>query len=192
MASVGTYQVSCFEQQLDALVVHDVAVLDAVRAEPDRVLHRIGVGRVRHHLELALAADREGRFAARPSSRNECRVAVPRRPHDAAREVELDVVDAVLDLLADRLDEAVGAVALERVTRGQEVAAGGREEMAAGEQARARRTGPESNARFQATSMKLCVPAQRKPTMPDSVSAAISRWPNSVTWSASGISASDR
>ena len=29
--------------------------------------------------------------------------------------------------------------------------------------------------------MKLCVPAQRKPTMPDSVSAAIRRWPNSVT-----------
>ena len=65
------------------------------------------------------------------------RVQVPRRPHDAAREIELDVVDAVLDLLADRLDEAVGAVALERMPGGQEVAAGRGQEMAAGKQARA-------------------------------------------------------
>ena len=34
--------------------------------------------------------------------------------------------------------------------------------------------------------MKLCVPAQRNPTMPESVSAVIMRWPNKATWSASG------
>src|SRR5215471_12629353 len=48
------------EQQLDALVVHNVAMLDAMGAEPDRILHCFRVGGVRHHLEATLAADLEG------------------------------------------------------------------------------------------------------------------------------------
>src|SRR5690242_2308836 len=55
----------------------------------------------------------------------------------AAREVKLDVVDAVLDLLADGFHPTIGAVDLQRVTRSQEVSARSGEEMAAGEQARA-------------------------------------------------------
>src|SRR5436305_3287601 len=62
---------------------------------------------------------------------------VPRRPHDAAGQVKLDVVDPVLDLLADGSDPAIGAVDLERMTRGQEVAARRGEEMTAREQPRA-------------------------------------------------------
>src|SRR5580700_2148288 len=62
---------------------------------------------------------------------------VPRWPHDTAGKVELDVVDAVLDLLADGFHPTIGAVDLQRMTRGQEVSAGGGEEMAAGEQPRA-------------------------------------------------------
>ena len=50
------------QEQLDALVVEDVAMLDAVCPQPDRVLHRLGIGRMRHHLELAQLADLEGRF----------------------------------------------------------------------------------------------------------------------------------
>ena len=127
------------EQQLDALVVHDVAVLDAVRAEADRVLHGLGIGRVRHHLEVALAADRERRLQL-VLEQERVPVAVPRRAHDAAGEVQLDVIDAVLDLLADRFHEAVRAVALERVARGEEVAAGRGEEMTARVERADRRT----------------------------------------------------
>src|SRR6516165_8750290 len=64
-------------------------------------------------------------------------VAVPRRPHDASREVELDVVDAILDLLADGCHPTVGAVNLQCMARGQEVSTGGGEKIAAGEQPRA-------------------------------------------------------
>src|SRR5437763_16306183 len=60
------------------------------------------------------------------------------RHDDVAREVELDVVDAVLNLLADRLDPPIGAVDLQRMTRGQEVPARGRQEMTAG-----KKPGPE-------------------------------------------------
>ena len=127
------------EEQLDALVVHDVAVLDAVRPEPNRVLHGLGIGRVRHHPELALAADGERRLQL-VLQQERVPVAVPGGTHDAAREVHLDVIDAVLDLLADRFHEAVGAVAFERMTRSEEVPAGRREEMAAREEARTRRT----------------------------------------------------
>ena len=78
---------------------------------------------------------------------------VPGRPHDAARQVELDVVDAVLDLLADGFDEAIGTVDLQRVPRGQEMAA---VVVRKWPQAKSRgpRCCPESKARFQATSMK--------------------------------------
>ena len=48
------------EQEGDALVVHDVAMLDAMSAQPDCILYRIRVGGVRHDLETALPADLEG------------------------------------------------------------------------------------------------------------------------------------
>ena len=48
------------EQERDALVIHDVAMLDAMGAEPDRILHCIRVGGMRHDLEAALPADLEG------------------------------------------------------------------------------------------------------------------------------------
>jgi hypothetical protein len=63
-------------------------------------------------------------------------VEVPGGPQDAARQVQLDVVDAVLDLLADRFDEAVGSVDLERMSGREEVAGGRREEVSGSEQAR--------------------------------------------------------
>jgi hypothetical protein len=64
-------------------------------------------------------------------------VEVPGRPHDAARKVELDVVDAVFDLLANGFHPAIGAVHLQCMPRGQEVSASGGEEMTAGKQPRA-------------------------------------------------------
>ena len=58
---------------------------------------------------------------------------VPRRPHYAAREVKLDVVNAILDLVADGFHPTVGSVDLQRMTRGQEVSARSGEEITAGE-----------------------------------------------------------
>src|SRR5215472_6027311 len=124
------------EQERDALVIHDVAMLDAVGAEPDRVLHCFRVCRMRHDLEAALPADLEG-SAHLVVEQERMGVEVPCRPHDAAREVKLDVVYAVLDLLADGFHPTIGAVNLQRMTRGQEVSARGGEEITAGEQPRA-------------------------------------------------------
>ena len=78
---------------------------------------------------------------------------VPSRPHNAAREVKLDVVDAVLDLLADGFHPTIWAVDLQRMTRGQKVSARSGEEITAGEQARAEML-PGVEGRFHATSMK--------------------------------------
>src|SRR5215467_8912845 len=47
------------EQERDALVVHDVAMLDAMGAQPDCILYRIRVGGMRHDLEATLVADLE-------------------------------------------------------------------------------------------------------------------------------------
>src|SRR3954453_14933795 len=91
---------------------------------------------MRHDLEAALAADLEGSTHL-VVEQERMGVEIPCRPHDAARKVKLDVVDAVLDLLADGFHEAIGAVHLERMTRGQEVSARGGEKITAGEQPRA-------------------------------------------------------
>ena len=115
-------------QGVDAGGVHDVAVLDAVRAQPGRGHHGLRVRGVRHDPEAALAADRE-RGLELLLEEERLRVAVPRRAHDAAGQVQLDVVDAVLDLLADRPHEAVGPVALPRVAGGEEVPAGRGQEV---------------------------------------------------------------
>ena len=167
------------EQQRDALVVHDVAMLDAVGAEPDRILHRFRVGGMRHDLETALPADLES-GAELLVEQERMGVEVPRRPHDPAREVELDVVDAVFDLLANGFHPAIGAVDLQRMTRRQEMPAGGGEEMPAGEQPRADMLSGVEGA-LPSDVHEVWAPAQRIPVMPDLVSAAASRWPNRVT-----------
>src|SRR5947209_12217126 len=76
-------------------------MLDAMGAEPDRILHCIRVGGLRHDLEAALPADLES-SADLVIEQERMGVEVPSRPHDGAREVKLDMVDAVLDLLAHR------------------------------------------------------------------------------------------
>src|ERR1700747_311569 len=124
------------EQERDALVIHDVSMLDAVGAEPDRILHRIRIGGMRHDLESALPADLEG-SADLVVEQERMGVEVPCRPHDASREVKLNMVDTVLDLLADGFDPSIGAVDLQRMTRGEEMPARGGEEITAGEQPRA-------------------------------------------------------
>ena len=124
-----------FQEELDAFVIEDVTVLHAVCPQPDGVLDRFRVGRMGHHLELAQVADLERRLQF-VLQQEGVTVEIPGGPQDATRQVQLDVVDTILDLLADRLDEAVGSVAFERVPGGQEVAAGRREEVAGGEQAR--------------------------------------------------------
>src|SRR5436190_2257015 len=88
---------------------------------------------MRHDLEAALPADLEGSTDL-VVEQERMGMKVPGRPHNAARKVELDVVDAVLDLLADRFHPTIGAVDLQRMTRGQEVSARGGEEITAGEQ----------------------------------------------------------
>ena len=84
-------------------------MLDAMGPEPDRILHCFRVGGVRHDFEATLVADLEG-GADLVVEQERVGVEVPSRPHDAAREVELDVVDAVLDLVADGFHPTIGAV----------------------------------------------------------------------------------
>jgi hypothetical protein len=72
-----------------------------------------------HDLEAALPADLEG-SADLVVEQERMGVEVPSRPHDT-REVKLDEFDAVLDLLADGFRPIIGAVDLQRMTRGQEM-----------------------------------------------------------------------
>src|SRR5215472_10385979 len=116
------------EQERDALVIHDVAMLDAMGAESDCILYRIRVGGVRHNLEAALPADLKG-GADLVVEQERMGVEVPCRPHDAARQVKLDMV-------ADGFHPTIGAVDLQRMTRGQEVSTRGGEEITTGEQPR--------------------------------------------------------
>src|SRR5262252_2308831 len=111
-------------------------MLDAMGAQPDRAFHGSRVGGMGYDLEAAFPADLEG-SADLVVEQERMGVAVPSRPHDAAREVKLDMVDAVLDLLADGFHPTIWAVDLQRMTRGQEVSARGGEEITAGEQPRA-------------------------------------------------------
>src|SRR5215468_1748791 len=67
-------------QKRDALVIHDVAVLDAMGAEPDCILYRIRVGGVRHDLEAALPADLKS-GADLVVEQERMGMKVPGRPH---------------------------------------------------------------------------------------------------------------
>src|SRR5215472_11568994 len=62
---------------------------------------------MRHDLEAALPADLKG-SADLVVEQKRMGVEVPSRAHDAAREVELDMVDAVFDLLADGFHPTMG------------------------------------------------------------------------------------
>ena len=119
----------------DALLVRDVGMLHAVSAQLDGHLHRLGIRGVGHDLEIALTAEREGGLDLL-GQQERLGVPVPPGAHDSARQVELDVVYVVLHLVADGLGVAVGAVALPGVPGGQEVAAGGGQKIAAGEDPR--------------------------------------------------------
>ena len=102
---------AALQEEPDALFVHDVPVFDGVGAVREGCLHRIRVGGVGHHVVAALAAQSEsgGKLLLQQEGVD---VLVPERAHNAAGEVQLDVVHAVLDLLPHRVDETVGAVAL--------------------------------------------------------------------------------
>src|SRR6202007_2520924 len=63
-------------------------------------------------------------------------MAIPGGPQNASGQVELYVVNAILDLFSDGLDESIWAVALEGMSRCQEVAARCCQEVAGSEQAR--------------------------------------------------------
>jgi len=111
------------DQERDALVVHDVAMLNAMGAQPDRTLHRFRVGGMRHDLEAALPADLEG-SADLVVEQERMGVEVPcRTPF----------------LICSRMafTQPIGAVNLQRMTRGQKMSARGGEEITAGEQPRA-------------------------------------------------------
>ena len=132
MARVGHVPGGRLGKRRDAFLVHDVAVLNGMRAQAQRGLDGIGVGGVGHYRKLALAGDGEG-GAQLLFEEEGMPVAIPVRPHDAAGEVEFDVVNAVLDLLADGLDEAVGPIALAGLAGGEEVSARGGQKIAGGE-----------------------------------------------------------
>ena len=99
----------------DAVLVGDVGMLDAVGAQLDGHLHGLRVGGVGHDREVTLAAKCEGgRYLLGQQER--LGVPVPPGTHDAAREVQLDVVDIVLHLVADGLGVSVRPVALPGVS----------------------------------------------------------------------------
>ena len=91
------------------------------------------------------------------------------------------MVDAILDLLTDGFHPTIGAVDLQRVTRGQEMSARGGQEITAGEQPRTDMlSGIEGP--FPCDVHKVMRPgAAQSDNAGYSVSAAASRWPNRVT-----------
>src|SRR6516162_3615290 len=124
------------KQERDALVIHDVAMLDAVGAEPDRILHGIRVGGMRHDLEAALPADLEG-SADLVVEQERMGVEVPCRPMMPPE--RLSLIWSTPFLICSRMafTQPIGAVNLQRMTRGQKMSARGGEEITAGEQPRA-------------------------------------------------------
>ena len=71
------------------------------------------------------------------SVKNECQWRSHARTHDPAGEIELDVIDTGLDVLADGAHEPIGTVTGQREAGAERVAGRGREEPAARVQTRA-------------------------------------------------------
>ena len=122
---------------VDAFVIHDVAVLDGPGVVADGTLDGVGVGGVGHDLHTALMANlvcglqliREEEAVPVP---------VPVGAHDAAGEVEFNVIYVVVYLLSDGEHEVFRTVTLLREGPAGSVAAGGGEEIAGCEDARAK------------------------------------------------------
>ena len=123
-------------QRGDAFLVHNVPVFHGVRPVLHRRLDRRRVGGVGHHRKLPLPADGESRRQLLGQQKR-MPVPIPVRPHNAARQVQLDVIYPVLNLLPDGLHEPVGPVALPRLPGGQEMPPGGGQKVARCEHARA-------------------------------------------------------
>src|SRR5215831_15359762 len=104
-----------FQKQPDTLLVHNIAMFDTVRSKADRRFHCLRIGGMGHHLIAALTTDSEGGLQL-VIQKKRMPVPIPGRPHNAAGEIELDVVHTVFNLLANSLYEAIGAIALSGVT----------------------------------------------------------------------------
>src|SRR4030095_15619923 len=100
-----------FQEQLDTLLVHDIAVFDTVRSKPNGRFDRLRIGGMGHHLITALATDRKGGLQLIIQEKR-VPVPIPGRPHNAPGEIELDVVHTVFNLLANSLYESIGTIAL--------------------------------------------------------------------------------
>ena len=119
------------------LLVEEIAVLDRVGARLRGPLHGLGRRRVHRHRQAPLARDAHGRgqLVAQEHHRRHHVVAAA---HDPAGGDELDLVHAVQDLLAHRLDEGVGPVDGDHGPRAPErvVPRGGADRVAAAEEPR--------------------------------------------------------
>ena len=156
-------------------------MLDRVRARLHGPLHGLGRGRVHGHRQAALPRDahRRGQLLAEEHHRGHDVVAAA---HDAARGDQLDLVHAVQDLLAHRLDEGVGPVdghhgaACRRTGRAPRWCGSRRRSR----RAAARRCRPAANASRQATSAHPDTPTTRSDVTPAG-SASIAFRPCSST-----------
>ena len=112
-------------------------MLDRVGARLDGPLHGLGRRRVHGHGQAALARDAHGRGQLLAEEHHGGHHVVA-AAHDAAGGDELDLVHAVEDLLAHRLDEGVGAVDGDHAPRAPErvVPRGGADRVAAAEEPR--------------------------------------------------------
>ena len=58
-------------------------------------------------------------------------MAVPEWPHDTTAQIQLDVIDTVFDLFADRFDESMRSITLSGMSSGDKVASSSSEKIAA-------------------------------------------------------------
>src|SRR5262245_46721780 len=88
-----------------------------------------------HHRIPALLADSKRRLQFLRQQKG-VPMPVPRGPHDATAEIELDMVDAVLNLLTNGFDEAIRAVAGFGEFSGKSVPSSSGKKIAAGKDPR--------------------------------------------------------
>src|SRR5262249_50179004 len=84
------------QEELEALLVHDIAMFDAVRSQSYGGLDRLGVGSMGHDLIAALVTDGKGGLQL-VIQEERVPVPIPERPHNATGQIELDVVHTVFD-----------------------------------------------------------------------------------------------